>query len=62
MAPEGMRLAVILPASPLFPRFVSGVLLQRITNFENGVLDIETINPTCIVWLAGAMDSAFAIQ
>jgi hypothetical protein len=41
---------------------VSGVLAQRITNFGNGVLDIETVNPTCIVWLAGATDSAFAIQ
>jgi hypothetical protein len=33
-----------------------------ITNFGNGVLDIETVNPTCIVWFAGAPDSAFAIQ
>jgi hypothetical protein len=38
------------------------MLLQEITNFGNGVLDIETINPTCIVWLAGVTDSAFAIQ
>ena len=27
-------------------------------NFETGVLDIETVNPTCIVWAAGAEDSA----
>ena len=46
----------------MFPRFVPGMLLQTITNFGNGVLDIETVNPTCIVWFAGAPDSAFAIQ
>jgi len=31
-------------------------------NFGNGVLDIETVNPTCIVSGAGIEDSAFAIQ
>ena len=45
----------------MFPRFVKG-MLPWITNFGTGVLDIETVNPTCIVWSAGAKDSAFAIQ
>src|SRR5215475_561509 len=35
-----------------FPRFVWGCG-KRVTNFGKGVLDIETINPTCLVWSAG---------
>ena len=48
--------------TPVFPKFVSGVNATEISNSGSGVLDIETVNPTCIVWCAGVKDSAFAIQ
>jgi hypothetical protein len=41
-----------LPAASHFPKFMSGMAGMTLSNFGiallDGVLDIETINPTCI--------------